>query len=501
MLIRNVALFTSAAVLSTLPLAAHADDSLTIYNQDFAVVRETVPLNLTAGVNHVTFNDITYHVEPDSVILRDPAGKRTLNILEQNYRADPVSQDLMLSQFEGQTIDFQVTHGDKTEIIQGKIVRSGYITPNSDNSRNYRRYYEPQPPEDPSHKPIIEVDGKMQFGLPGTPLFPSLPNDSIFKPTLDWNIQSDQAGPLDAELGYITDGMNWTAAYNVIAPLTGEYVDLVGWVTIDNETGRTFSNATIKLMAGDFNKLRSQLTSYAATSISNDAGYGGQPQTSEKSFENAHLYTINHPTTLRDRETKQVEFMTVSHVHSRLVYVYDPMSMVLDGDDLRDDQVHLEPGFGEATSPKVLTMREIVNSEANHLGIPLPKGRMRFYRQDTDGQLQFTGENDIDHTAKDETIRIYTGNAFDLTGERKEADYNVDIHGHKAQESFAITLRNHKKTTATVQVVEHFYRTANWKITKSTAPYTKKDARTIEFTVDVPPGATKEVDYTAHYAW
>ena len=501
MLTRKLCAATGAAVLSTLSTTAFAADtrSLTIYNQDFAVVRETVPLNLTNGENHITFNDITYHVEPDSVILRDPAGKTSLNILEQNYRADPVSQDLLLSLFEGKTIDFQVTRGDKTEIVQGKIIRSGYV-PRSSNllSNNTNYFYQQQAIASASNQPIIDVDGKLQFALPGIPLFPALPDDSVLKPTLDWTINTDHAGPLNAELGYVTSGITWKADYNIVAPETGDDVDLVGWITIDNETGHTFDNANIKLMAGDVNKVQSVGTGYMVLADAVSATGSTAATVQEKAFDDYHLYTLNRPTTLRDRETKQVEFTAASHVHSKIVYVYDGAQL---DNSWTYDNVSNQPTYGTGSNPKIWSMREIVNSEANHLGIPLPKGRMRFYRKEADGQLEFTGENEIDHTPKDETLRIYTGNSFDLTGERKQTDYHVEPFGHTADEGFSIKVRNHKKTPATVHVVEHLYRGRNWTISKNSDPFDKKDARSIEFVITVPPDGQKEVDYSVHYTW
>ena len=218
-----------------------------------------MPLSLTAGVNRLTFTDITSHLEPDSVILRDPAGLRTLQVLEQNYRADPISEGLLLNRYEGQTIDFQVTHGDKTEIAKGKIVRSGYVT--HANAYSYgQNYYQGQMAyaNGGAGQPLIEVNGRLQFVLPGLPLFPALSDDSILKPTLDWTVQTDRAGPLTAELAYITEGMTWKADYNLVSPEVGNALDMVGWVTMDNQSGKTFGNARIKLMAGDVNKVQPQ---------------------------------------------------------------------------------------------------------------------------------------------------------------------------------------------------------------------------------------------------
>ena len=226
------------------PAIVTAEPALTIYNQNFAVVRDTVPLDLQAGVNTVRYTGATAQVEPDSVILRDPNGRHSLQILEQNYRNDPVSQELLLSLFEGKTIDFEdLRMKDNTqvrELIPGKIIRSGYV------------------PGGNPEQPIVEVNGKLQFSLPGQPLFPDLGDDTVLKPTLNWLLQSDKPGKFDAEVGYVTGGFDWSASYNLVSPEKGDNVDLVGWITMKNESGKTFENARIKLMAGDVNKIQPQ---------------------------------------------------------------------------------------------------------------------------------------------------------------------------------------------------------------------------------------------------
>ncbi len=241
---------------------ADSEPALTIYSSNFAVVRDMIPLALEAGENTISYNNLTAQLEPDSVILRDPAGQRTLRILEQNYRADPVSQGLLLSYFEGQTIDFLIERPEGQTVIPGKIVRSGYVWHDATAMRRYGNdYYMAQSarmnmPGGPSDQTIIETsEGKLQFGLPGRPLFPQLPDDSILKPTLAWKLETDQAGPLDAELSYVTGGMGWEASYNLVSPETGDTVQLVGWMTLDNQSGLSFENAKVKLVAGDVSKL------------------------------------------------------------------------------------------------------------------------------------------------------------------------------------------------------------------------------------------------------
>src|SRR5208283_2761976 len=226
------------------PAIVTAEPALTIYNQNFAVVRDTVPLDLQAGVNAVRYAGATAQVEPDSVILRDPTGNHALQILEQNYRNDPVSQELLLSLFEGKTIDFEKNrlkaNTETWELIPGKIIRSGYV------------------PGGNAEQPIIEVNGKLQFTLPGQPLFPDLGDDTVLKPAFNWLLQSDKSGKFDAEVGYVTSGFDWSASYNLVSPEKGDMVDLVGWITMKNKSGKTFENAKIKLMTGDVNKIQPQ---------------------------------------------------------------------------------------------------------------------------------------------------------------------------------------------------------------------------------------------------
>jgi hypothetical protein len=493
------AIFAVATSAAFADAATSGDRSLTIYNQDFAVVRQVVPLDLKTGVNHVTYNDITYHVEPSSVVLRDPAGKRQLRVLEQNYRADPISEGLLLSQYEGKTIDFLVQHGDHTETVQGKIIRSGYV-PHTDGLLSGNYYQQQQIiASGGAGQPIIEVDGKLRFSLPGIPQFPGIPDDSILKPTLDWQLQTDQAGPVQSELSYVTSGLTWSAYYNLVSHDDSDKVDLVGWVTLDNESGKTFDDARIKLMAGDVNKVTQQSLFRSDNAAMIGGGFGGAPVVTEKAFDEYHLYTLQNRTTLRDRETKQVEFVRAQNVPAETLYVYDGAKI---DDQYRGwsyDSIRTQASYGTQSNKKVWVMKRIANTEANHLGIPLPKGKVRFYRQDTDGQLEFTGEDTIDHTPKDETLQMYVGNAFDITGERRQTNFMQS--GSDSTESFEIKVRNHKTVPVDVHVVEHLYRWNQWEITKSSATYQKKDAQTIEYLVHLAPDEERTITYTAHYTW
>ncbi|NUM55619.1 MAG: hypothetical protein HUU46_18390 [Candidatus Hydrogenedentes bacterium] len=489
---------------------AAAEPSVTIYNQQFGVVRENIRLDLQQGTNQVTFNDTTAHLEPDSVMLRDPAGKVAIRILEQNYRADQLSPELLLKLNEGKFIDFIIQTGDQRDIVQGRVVRSNYAPHSAAAMQRYGQQYQMMQQAmaygGGGSQPIIEIYGKLHFGLPGQPLFPGIPDDTILKPTLTWTLESDTAGPLDAEIGYITGGMSWDSSYNLVAPAEGEKVDLVGWVTMDNQSGKTFENAQIKLMAGNVNKLRPHGAQAYEMEALRSGGFGGgayfQPAVTEKSFDEYHLYSVERPVTLRDRETKQIEFVRADGIISTRFYVYDGVQ--IDPNQYRGwgtEQLMQQRDYGTQSNKLVWVMREFANTKENGLGIPLPAGKTRFYQRDDDGQLEFTGENVIAHTPQGETIRVYTGDAFDLVGERKRLNYNIDYNAHWVDEMFEISVRNRKKEAAEIRVVEHLYRGVNWEIRGPSMEFEKTDAQTVEFRVPLQPDEEKKVTYLVHYTW
>lgn len=470
----------ATAILTMTSTTFAAQPALTLYNQDFAVVKETIVLDLKAGVVEAKYADMVSLLEPDSVILRDPTGKTKFQILEQNYRNDPVSQELLLSLFEGKTIDFFVKEPSKPDVtVQGKIIRSGYKA---------------------HSQPVIEVNGKLQFSLPGQPVFPSLGDDTVLNPTLSWKIEAPKEAKLDAELAYLTGGFTWHADYNLVSPEKGDTGDIVGWVTIKNTSGKTFKDANIKLMAGDVNKIQPYPAAVPmrAAKVAMMRDEMAAP-VSEKSFDEFHLYSLAHPTTLRDQESKQVEFVRAEGVKMERLYVYDGAQL---GGWHTGVSFGENPGYGTESNQKVRVYREFKNSKENNLGIPLPKGRVRFYTQDaSDHALHFVGENNLDHTPKDETVKLYTGDSFDLVGERKRLDYQVNTANHSAKESYEIKLRNHKKEAVEIRVVEHLFRWLSWSIKDKSQNFEKKDAQTIEFRVPLKPDEEKTVTYTVEYNW
>lgn len=494
-----------AAALAGLAAPAAAQPALTIYNQDFAVVRERLPLRLEAGENEVSFSGVTVHLEPDSVILRDPAGRVALTVLEQNYRADTISQPLLLSLYEGREIDFLVRDSESREhVVTGKVIRSGYVPNYGAGSRYGQQFVARQSAMGSAQgagQPIVEVDGKLRFSLPGQPVFPALSDDAILKPTLSWTLHSDRAASVEAVLSYVTGGMSWQAAYNLVAPEKGDSLDLVGWITIDNQSGTAFEDASLKLMAGDVSKLDPQQDQRARMAGRTLALEEAAPRVTEKAFDEFHLYSLPRPTTLRNRETKQVEFARATGVRSSTFYVYDGAAL---GQyrGWNADMIRNNPDYGTQSNGKVWVMREFENTEENGLGIALPRGLTRFYRRDdADGRLEFIGENLIDHTPRNETVRIYTGNAFDLVGERTRADFSRDDRLETMEEAFEIRLRNRKDEAVEVRVAERLYRWVNWEVIERSHEFRRTEAQAIEFRVEVPPDGETVVRYRVRYTW
>jgi len=476
------ALLACAATLS-------AQTAITVYNGNFGVVRDTVPLDLKQGITEQSYSGVTSQLEPESVILRDPTGKVAISVIEQSYRGDPVDQVRLLQMFEGETIDFYKTLDGEEVLVAGKIIRapSMVITTNQYGNQQQKML-----------EPIIEVEGRLIMQLPGIPLFPSLGDDSILKPTLSWKLHSDKAAAFDAQLSYLTDGMSWKSDYNLVLPEEGDEVAMTGWVSIENNTGTTFEDASIKLIAGDVNKVQEQAnirSRVGAMAMRSDA-FAEAPKVEAKKFDEFHMYSLPLKTTLHDRETKQVEFVRAEAVQTKKTYIYNGTGGLRYYGGLNTNQ-----NYGQNKQPDIAIYREFKNSDENGLGVALPAGKLRFYRMDSDGQLEFTGENTIDHTPKNETIRVYLGNAFDLVGERTRTEFYTHPSRDLIRETFTIEIRNRSEEEVTVQVVEPLYRWSNWEIQKPSHEFEKTDAQTIEFPVTVGADAVETITYTVEYTW
>ena len=471
-------------LLGLVPLAAFAavGPQVTIYNDGFATVKEDRTLSLAEGVSEVRVTDMSRALEPDSVMLRElsptPFG---VKILEQSFINDPLTEGLLLYQMEGQTLRFEEKREDGTvKEHVGKLIRSGYV------------------PGGGSEQPIVEEDGAVRFSLPGQPVFEGIDPNAFLKPSLVWQIASKKAGECPIEVAYVTAGMSWEATYSLVAPAEGsDEFDLSGWISLNNNTGKTFENTDIKLIAGDVQKVQPQMRRKAGWAMYAMAEEKYDEKPSERAFDEFHLYTLPRPVLLRNNELKQVEFIRSTGVKGNRYYVYNPMVGYRWGGGRNED-----PDYGTQADKKVGVRIEISNSETNQLGVPLPKGRLRLYRADSkDGRREFTGENQMDHLPKNELLKLEMGNAFDLVGERKRVDFTVDTTAKKMTESFEIKLRNRKDAPVEIRVIEPLYRCANWKIAVASLPFAKVDANTVEFRAPVPADGETVLTYTVNYWW
>lgn len=475
---------------------------LTVYNQDFALVKEHRRLALDKGLNHVDLEGVAALLDPTSVHVKSLSAPDALRVLEQNYEFDLVNYGKLLQKYIGQEIEMHELADQKTgevRIKKARLLSSGYIQQPQPVGYGMATSYAYQY----AGQPLYEIDGKIYTGATGTVVLPSLPEGLILKPTLNWHLESAKAGEQAIELSYMTSGIKWVADYVALVNPDDAKLDLTGWVTLDNRSGAAYENAKLKLMAGDVNVVQpAVLQSWAVKAmVKQDRSGSALPQFQEKSFFEYHLYTLRRPTTITDSEIKQVEFTSAAQVPVIKRYVYDGLA-----DDPRyqgwDWSSYREQAeYGKLSQKKVAVMLEFKNSEANHLGMPLPKGRIRVYKADVDGGQEFVGEDLIDHTPKDEQMRLLVGNAFDLVGERKQTDFKILIPGRMAEESFEISLRNHKAEDVAIVVREHLYRGQEWEIRQPSLPFQKQDAQTVEFIVPVPKDNEVKLTYTVQYRY
>ena len=470
-------------VLAPAMAVAVTGPQITIYNDGFATVKDARVLAVEEGVSEARVTDMSRQLEPDSVILRElgaePFG---LRILEQSFINDPLTERLMLHQFEGQTVRFHEKRQDGTvKEHAGKVIRSGYV-----------------PGEGAVEEPIIALDGGVVFDLPGQPVFEGIDAGAFLKPSLVWHVGSERAGNAEVEISYITAGMGWEATYSLIAPAEDlDEFDVSGWISLKNETGITFEDASLKLIAGDVQRARPPVPRERPVPMAAYMDYeAAMPE--QRAFDEFHLYTLPRPVLLRNNELKQVEFVRASGVKGNRYYVYNPMTSFRYHGGIQQD-----PDYGITYDKKVGVRIEIENSAANNLGVPLPRGKIRLYRTDEkDGRRELTGENEIDHLPKDEWLKLDMGTAFDLVGERKRTAFRVDSTAKTMSETVEIRLRNRKESTAVeIRVIEPMYRGSNWTITSSSLPHTQFDAQTVEFRAAVPAGGETVLTYSVRYSW
>jgi hypothetical protein len=464
---------------SVLALAAAASATeVTVYNTNLGLIKETRAFSFKSGINELKVEDVAAQIDATSVHFKSLTAPAAVTVLEQDFRYDLASPDTILNRYLGKEVTLErVTgrDGDKKETVTGVLLSN-------------------------AGGRVLQSGGKILINPPGSPVLNALPEGLLTKPTLIWKLNASKAGEHQGEISYMTSGMSWSADYVLVVDKDDARGDLTAWTTVTNNSGATYKDAKLKLVAGDVHRAPTPMgfggRMYAAKAMAFDAA---APNMTEKAFFEYHLYTLARPTTLAENSSKQVEMASAADLPIKKIYLYDGAQNVSWGGF--GDSGLWDPSYGLQSGKKVSVLLELQNKKSDGLGIPLPKGRVRVYKKDDEGSLQFAGEDSIDHTPKDEKVRVKMGEAFDVVGERRRTDFSVDEKKRRFEETFVIALRNHKDADATVTVVEHLYRWTNWKIAESSLKYEKKDAQTIEFAVPVAKGGEALVTYTVKYSW
>lgn len=439
--------------------------SLTVYNQNFAIVRDLRTVELKEGLNIVKCFDIPSHILPSSVSFKSITDPERCLLLEQNFEYDLINADKLLKKYIDKKIKV-MTKDNNTY--------SGYLSSYDKELLVLTEQKENGPVYMINRENIRDIE------------FPILPEGLITKPALVWNLFNKKPGKHLVELGYITEGINWNADYVATVSKDEKYISLNGWVTIENASGVEYENTELKLMAGDVRKLAEQQAGPRVMMMEAKTFAAGA-QFEEKAFFEYHLYTLGRKTTLKNNQTKQISLFSAPKIGVEKIYTYE-------GALYR--WYYYDNWQKQPSSKKVSVSLEFKNSEQNGLGIPLPKGKIRVYKADTDESLQFIGEDIIDHTPKDEKITLLLGNAFDIVGERKIVEHKK-IAQNIYRDTYEIRLRNHKNETVIVKVVERQF--GDWSIIQSSHPYTKKDSETIEFEAKISKNEEFVINYTSEF--
>ena len=501
--VRFITILLFSLVISVLSSAQTAGErtsvDLTVYNMNLALIREIRPITLTKGLNTIVLPDIPATIDGTSLHFSSLTDPKSVRVLEQNFQYDLIHHAKLLEKYLGKEVEF-VRYDQATEkefSVFGKLLATGW-----QQQASYNPYGQRLPPSSYSYsgQMIAEINGKVEIGPSGRLILPSLSEGLILKPQLQWLLSSTRAGSHNTEISYLATQLSWNCDYVVLLNQEDTKLDLTGWVTLTNNSGASFKDAGLKLVAGDLNVIKTEAEAVGFARKSLAMADEAAPQFEQKELFEYKLYTLQRRTDLANNETKQIELVSGRQIPSKKTFVYDGLSNFWrswhNNAGYRD-----QSSFGQQSNTKMGVFVLFKNSQNEGLGIPLPKGKIRVYKRDSDGKEQFIGEDQVDHTPKDEEIRLYLGNAFDLVGSRVQKNFRVVVSGHSVEETFEIKVKNHKDEAIEVMVYEHPWRWSEWEITKSNAEWEKVDQTTIRFPVKIAKNSEKVVSYTVRYTW
>lgn len=436
-------------------LADQQEVAVTIYNDNLALVKDVRKVPLKAGASALAFRDVSARMRAETALMRSLSSPGALRVQEQNFDFDLLTPQKMLEKYVGKQVKVVRTHPTTgAETVETATVLSA------------------------NNGVVLQIGQRIETGVPGRLVFDDVPPNLRDRPTLVMNLQNTGPAQQDVELSYLTGGLSWKADYVVELNAAEDALDVSGWVTLTNTSGATYRNARLQLVAGDVNQVAPEMATrgrpqlMAATAMAK-----AESDVVEESLFEYHLYTLERPTTIAENQTKQVALLSAAGVPAR-------RELVLQGADYYYQGLSGDLG----TKLKVAAFLEFDNKEASRLGVPLPKGVARVYKKDKSGNAQFIGEDRLDHTAKNEKVRLKLGNAFDVSADKKQTDFkrlsNTSKFGFVAESAYEVVLRNAKKEPVTVTVQEPI--PGDWQMLAASQPHTKVSANMAVWKVTVP---------------
>jgi hypothetical protein len=449
---------------SATTLADQTDVAVTVYNVNLGLVRDRRELTLPKGRRELRFMDVASQIIPASVHIASVSDPASLRVLEQNYEFDLLNPQKLMDKFIGKEIKlYQINqYTEREETVSATLMAN-------------------------NGSPVYRIGNDITFNYPGRVILPDVPESLIAKPTLVWLLENDRVEPQTVEASYLTNGINWRSDYVLTLNASDDRADLTGWVTIDNKSGAAFVNAKLKLVAGDVNRVQEEAGGVGRKVMRRAMAEPVPAQFKEQEFFEYHLYTLERTTTIKDNQAKQISLVTADSFPAKKELVFRGQNYY-----------YYSPAAEMPVNQKVSVYVEFENKKAQGLGIPLPKGTVRVYKRDTDNMLQFIGEDVIDHTPRDEKVRVKLGEAFDVVGSRKQTDWKK-LASDSYEAAFEITLRNHKQEDVTVKVIEPI--PGDWQMVDSSHKYTKNEAFTAEFLVPVEKNGEAKLSYRVRMRW
>lgn len=438
--------------------------AVTIYNENLALVKDQRKVNIQSGLSSLAFRDVSAKMRPETALLRSLNASESLSVLEQNFDFDLLTPQKLLEKYVGHSVKIirsnSVTGQETTETAQVLSANNGVV---------------------------LKIGDRIETGISGRLIYGDVPSNLRDRPTLVMLLENTGAQQQDVELSYLTGGLAWQADYVLELNAKDDHLNISGWVTLTNTSGASYKNARLQLVAGDINQVRPQMKGRAQMDamLATPLASARKEMTQENLFE-YHLYSLNRPTTLSENQTKQVALLSASGVPVRKEFL------------LRGSDYYYQSSYGNIGQKiKIGVYLEFDNKESAKLGMPLPKGVVRVYKKDGAGNGQFIGEDTVDHTPKNETVRLKLGDAFDVTADKKQTDFKKiggsGAYNYRFESAYEVVIKNAKSEAVTVTVQEPM--PGDWQVLSESQPHTKGASNTAVWKVRVPAEGISKLEY------